>query len=184
MPPDEATCVRRLLNSIQCNDSTVISAKTTVLADPGKRGDFELAADFLLLAAPANKVNTSKGHRISALKRKRNGKPGSTGVEDRYYKRHEYVKLSTEQKKELREMRKKKSDDKPDDSKNNMLKSACISALEKQLEEKSNELEQQIAAVRSLQTQQQQQQQQQLPPPPSNQSPLQPPTALNQRGPP
>ena len=65
--PNETTRVQRLLRSIQCKDGTILSAKTTILADPIKKNDFEQAADFLLLVAPAS-VGRSKDYNISALK--------------------------------------------------------------------------------------------------------------------
>ena len=171
VPPDENTRVRRLLNSIQCNDSAVISAKTAILADPVKRGDFEQASDFLLLAAPSGKVDGGSNHRISALKRKKAGKGASDEVEDRYYKRHEYVKLSSEQKLALKKMRKgkKKDDQKNDDDKHR------IAALEKQLEEQAKDFERKIAALKTEPGSDD------LPPAPQG-NPLEPPQALNQRG--
>ena len=143
VPPDEATRVRRLLNSIQCNDPAVVSAKTTILADAAKRNDFELASDFLLLAAPTQKASGGQGQRVAAVKRG-SGKydVGATGVENRYYKRHEYVKLKDDQKKELKEMRSGHKKSKTSSKKR-------IAALELKLEENNKMWEQRIAALTS-----------------------------------
>ena len=93
-PPREHTRVRRLLASIQSNEATIVSAKTTILADMNKRDDFELASDFLLLAAPSEPINNGRQHRISSVKWGRggggkysgSGDKGKSGVEDQYYK--------------------------------------------------------------------------------------------------
>ena len=59
VPPNEASRVRYLLGSIQTNDATILSAKTTILADAIKKNDFEEAADFLMITAPDPKANAS-----------------------------------------------------------------------------------------------------------------------------
>lgn len=55
--PDEHTRVSRLLASIQASHiSEIAAAKTTIEATPAKRGNFELAADFLILMCPKQKT--------------------------------------------------------------------------------------------------------------------------------
>ena len=67
-PPNEYTRVQRLIKSIESTDIRIVSAITTILGDTVKRGKFEQAADFLLLAAPMRKNDTSDNeHRISAV---------------------------------------------------------------------------------------------------------------------
>ena len=112
--PNETTRVQRLLRSIQCKDGTILLAKTTILADPLKKNDFEQAADFLLLVAPTS-VDQDRSHNISALKRKLDGyerKPsrrynkGPSGNEVRYYSQSEWWKLSQEERNEVTAKRK------------------------------------------------------------------------------
>ena len=57
-PPNEYTRVQRLIKSIESTDIRIVSALTTILGDTVKRGNFEQAADFLLLAAPMRKNDT------------------------------------------------------------------------------------------------------------------------------
>ena len=65
---------------------------------------FESASDFLLIAAPAHKNQGLSNNRISSLSSKRGKvKVGTnTGVEVRYHERHEWNKLSEEEKNEVR----------------------------------------------------------------------------------
>ena len=175
VPPDETTRVRRLLNSIQCSDSTIISAKTTILADPAKRGDFEQASDFLLLAAPAPKQSNNQ-QRVSALKRKQQHDVGETGVENRYYTTSAYKQLTSEQKVELKKMRKANGGKKQKPKQR-------IAALEKKLEEQKQAYEQRISALTSNSGNDQSNgSNAPLPPAPEQRNPLQPPEQLNQRG--
>ena len=67
-PPNEYTRVQCLIKSIELTDIRIVSAITTILGDTVKRRNFEQAADFLLLAAPMRKNDTSDNeHRISAV---------------------------------------------------------------------------------------------------------------------
>ena len=50
--PDARTRVTRLLDSIQTSYIPLQTAKVTIENDVPKRGNFELAADFLCLFAP------------------------------------------------------------------------------------------------------------------------------------
>ena len=64
---NERTRVTRLLRSIQAGHiASVAAAKTTIEATPAKRCDFEEAADFLILNAPANRAMNQE-HRIAAF---------------------------------------------------------------------------------------------------------------------
>ena len=99
-PPNEMSRVRYLLNSIQTSDATFCAAKTTIMADPVKKNDFEMAADFILITAPQPKPYTDKSHNVSALGTgKRNTKKGKirtgpkTGVELRFYQKKEWNNL-------------------------------------------------------------------------------------------
>ena len=94
------------------------------MGDTVKRGNFEQAADFLLLAALMRKIDTSDNeHHISAVNDegsddnkqasgyngfKRVDK-GSSGVELRYHAFKEYKKLPEDQREELRLWRSKRS---------------------------------------------------------------------------
>ena len=173
-PPNDSTRVRRLLNSIQCNDQSIVSAKTTVLADATKMNNFEEACDFLLLTAPSSKATGNNSHRISALKNKRrsNREVGSTGVENRYYKSKEFAALRDDQKTELREMRKKSG-------KGGNAKKVKVSALQKELAEQKELFEQKIAALTTkLESNGGEVP---LPPATTNRDPLLPPSELYQR---
>ena len=176
-PPNEASRVRYLLSSIQSTDPTICSGKTTFQADAGKKGDFELAADFLLTICPAPKPQSQGNHRIAAVKTKaKKGKIRTgpkTGVEVRFYRKDEWRKLSRDEQREVREIRqqelkdnKRKADDNDDD--NGPTK---IAALETLIKEQS----QQIAALRSCSDQKPE-----LPPKPKG-NPLKPPTGFTQR---
>ena len=57
--PNEYTRVQNLLKSIKSTDIRIVSAITKILGDTVKRGNFEQAADFLLIAAPIRKNDTS-----------------------------------------------------------------------------------------------------------------------------
>ena len=139
--PNEHTRVSRLLKSITSKDPAIVSSIIHINGDIDKRNDFEEAADFLLLNAPAAK-ELETTYRISALGLKLSGDGdkkniGKTGVELRYYKRDEYNKLSNEQKKELQLWRKDKKtkDGNNSDSKGTKNNKSRISALETQIAE-------------------------------------------------
>ena len=194
-PPNEKTRVSRLLKSITCNDTAVISAITTVRADPTKEDDFEEAADFLLKCAPEKKQQRHV-HQISALSHNnhnnnnndsgnRNGKVqvGQTGVEFRYYKKRDFDNLNQDQKTELMSQRQGKRG--PNYNKN---KKRREEGKEKRriMAVKFAELEQQVAlSHQTIAAMQQQphggiQQQAPLPPvPPTN--PILPPIGFAQR---
>ena len=116
-PPNEYTQLQRLIKSIESTDIRIVLAITTILGDTVKRGNFEQAADFILLAAPMRKNDTSDNeHRISAVNdegsddnnKSNNYKvfkrvyKGSSGVELRYHAFKEYKKLTEYQREELR----------------------------------------------------------------------------------
>ena len=99
-PPNEYTRVQRLIRSIESTDIRIVSALTTILGDTVKMGNFEQAADFLLLTDPMRKNDTPDNkHRISAVngegsddnnkannyKKFKRVDKGSSGVELRYH---------------------------------------------------------------------------------------------------
>ena len=57
-PPNEYTQVQCLIKSIESTDIRIVSDLTTILGDTVKRGNFEQATDFVLLAAPMSKNDT------------------------------------------------------------------------------------------------------------------------------
>jgi len=65
-PHNETSRVRYLLQSIETSDPTICAAKTTIKADANMKNDFELAADFLIVTAPATKINNSQNHNVSS----------------------------------------------------------------------------------------------------------------------
>ena len=122
-PPNEYTRVQRLIKSIESTDIRIVSVITTILGDTVKRGNFEQAAKFLLLAAPMCKNDKSDNeHFISAVnyegsddnkqasgyKGFKRVDKGSSGVELRYHSFKEYKKLPEDQREELRLWRSKK----------------------------------------------------------------------------
>ena len=171
--PNKFTRVQRLLRSIQCKDGTILSAKTTILADSVKKGDFEKAADFLLLVAPAS-VGRNRDHNISALKHrleKYEGKQGDGGQgggpKVRYYSKQEWWKLSQEERNEI--MAKRKLTSKKKKKANKGEQDSEIAALEQALEEQK----QIIASMSSKK---------ETPlSPKANKDPLKPPTGFAQR---
>ena len=67
-PPNAYTRVQRLLKPIKYTDIRIVSAISNILGDAIKRGNFEQVAEFLLLAAPVRKNDTSDNeHCISAV---------------------------------------------------------------------------------------------------------------------
>ena len=115
--PNEHTRVGRLMRSITTTEPATVSAKTLIHGDLEKRNSFEAAADFLLLTCPEKNTFTHMSEqRVSAATTNTNNsndykyrppfkKGPRTGVELRYYKKHQYKKLTNEQKKELAELR-------------------------------------------------------------------------------
>ena len=67
-PPNEYTRVQRQIKSIESTDIRILSDTTTILGDNTKKGNFEQAAEFLLLAASIRINDMSNNeHHISAL---------------------------------------------------------------------------------------------------------------------
>jgi hypothetical protein len=122
--PNEHSRVGFLLDAIQNSDAGLQAAIASVRTDngpTGKRNDFEATATHLLPYDPVAKKRLSGNKRGAGMISEvvgmtddaqisgtTGGKPaiGKTGVHLRYYKKHEYDKLSKEQKDELREWRK------------------------------------------------------------------------------
>jgi hypothetical protein len=110
--PNERTRVSRLLRSIQAGHlASIAAAKTTIEATPAKRDDFEEAADFLILNAPAIK-NSGSTQRISGLYQEGDEEDLShVKVDDRFYTPKEYKDLSQDQKHKLKLLREKRGND-------------------------------------------------------------------------
>ncbi len=169
----------RLLRSIQCKDGAILSAKTTILADPVKRDDFEQAADFLLLVAPAN-VPRQRNHNISAIKnnKRKTGEKDKDGASVRYYSKKEWWALSAEQREEIMAQREAKKSKKGEKNGGKGKISAIeqrIAALESQLEEKKQ-------TIAALQSDSSTSSNNATLPPRATNNPLQPPAGFTQRG--
>ena len=170
--PNDHTRVSRLLKSITSKDGAILAAITHIQGTPLMRDNFEQAADFLLLTAPAPK-EIMKRYRISALassnddegedaphngsgKNKKNGGIGKSGVELRYHTRKEYGKLNGRQRSELHEWRKSnKSGSNIAKKKEEDANLARISSLETQLKDlldANNEMKSKISALTSNQS--------------------------------
>lgn len=168
--PNESTRVQRLLRSIQCKDGTILSAKTTIMADAVKKGDFEQAADFLLLVAPAS-ISRGKEHNISALKRKldqlskQGGGKGGGDKKVRYYSKAEWWKLSQEDRNEITAKRKLVNKGKGSAG----AQDTKIAALEQALEEQKQIIASMVSKPEPPL------------PPKGRKDPLQPPTGFTQR---
>ena len=172
--PNETSRVRYLLTSIQTSDPTICAGKTTIQADPEKRDNFEEAADFLMTICPPPKPTTHPIQRVSAIRTSKRGKVRigpKTGVEVRFYKKHEWEKLTREQQREVRDLRrqqlKRKADE--DGDKRDTVK---ISTLEAKIEEQ----EKVIASLKSNDENTSKL------PPRARPNPLKPPLGFTQRG--
>ena len=140
--PNDHTRVSRLIKSITSKDGAILASITHIQGTAIMRGDFESAADFLLLNAPTPK-EMERSYRISVVGLannddskpsgggKKNAGVGKSGVKLRYHSKIEYNKLNNAQKKELYEWRANKSNNGNNDDK---YKSR-ISSLETQLKE-------------------------------------------------
>lgn len=175
VPPNETSRVCYLLTSIQTSNPTLCSAKTTIQADPTKKDDFETASDFIMTVAPAPRPQQGRNQRIAALKTSQNrrGKVKTgpkTGVEVRFYRRHEWSKLSREEQDEVRELRQEELKQQGTKRKASETESTKIAALETQLKEQAVK----IAALTSTK-------EVELPPKPKG-NPLKPPPGFTQRG--
>ena len=102
------------MKSITTYDQQFIAVTTTILANNAKRDDFELASDFLLLAAAQKQCGGNEQQRVSAiyqgqqqdkLKQKDKFQVGKTGVEFCYYQKMEFDQITQEQKEKLRQHR-------------------------------------------------------------------------------
>ena len=102
--PNERTRVTRLLKSVQAGHiASIAAAKTTIEATPHMRDDFENAADFLILNAPAPKA-MQHDYRVSAVVGD-DDDDKSGEVEDRFYTDAEYQTLNGKQRYNLRMLR-------------------------------------------------------------------------------
>ena len=144
--PNERTRVTRLLRSIQANHiASIAAAKTTIEATPAKRDDFEAAADFLILNAPANKVMQQE-QRIAALETNLNDKDAK--VEDRFYTSAEYSKLTSNQKFKLKLLREQRGEEASKTGKRQKRNESKKKKFKK-LRTENEELKQRISALES-----------------------------------
>ena len=157
--PNERTRVTRLLRSIHSNHmASVAAAKTTIEATPAKRDDFEEAADFLILNAPANRT-TQNEQRISMVDQEYNSETKTLDslkhakVEDRFYTQTEYKTLSSDQKCKLKLLREKRdgkgSKNKRSRGKDNSSTRNSSSKKFKKLQGENKSLKQRISALES-----------------------------------
>ena len=120
-PLNETLRVRYLLTSIESPDPVLVACKTMIRNDPIKNHDFKKAADFLMRNCPEAKSDNNICQIVSIVKSEskqnnnkgQKGKTGKvnvgprTGVEIRYYKRDEWLRLPREQQEECVEIREK-----------------------------------------------------------------------------
>ena len=110
MPEERKDC-ERFIDSIHCNDPTLLAALANVRKDDGPEGmmnNFERILAYLIPCCPVakNRNNSSSNNiqaQVSGFELKK-GK-GKTGVEFRFYSDKEYQQLTPAQKKELKEHR-------------------------------------------------------------------------------
>ena len=158
-PPNETSRVRYLLTSIDSPDPALVSCKTNIRGCSVKNHDFEKAADFILINCPETKSDGNFRQNISGVKsepkyfnKKQNSKTGKvnigpkTGVEIRYYKRDEWLKLPKEQQEECIDIRRKRVSH--DKGKMERSSRKRVSALETQLSEVSEHL---ISVMKTIQ---------------------------------
>ena len=109
--PEERKFCERFIDSIHCNDPTLLAALANVRKDDGPDGmmnNFEKMLAYLIPCCPVARSRKSSSSnnmqvQISSFEMKK-GK-GSTGVEFRFYSDKEYQQLSPAQRKELKEHR-------------------------------------------------------------------------------
>ena len=138
--------------------ASVAAAKTTIEATPAKRDDFEEAADFLILNAPANRT-TQNEQRISMVDQEYNSEIKTLDslkhakVEDRFYTQTEYKTLSSDQKCKLKLLREKRdgkgSKNKRSRSKDNSSTRNSSAKKFKKLQGENKSLKQRISALES-----------------------------------
>jgi len=140
--PNQFTRVGYLLDGIQCSDAGLQAAMAFVRNDDrapnGKMHNFEATAAYLLPYDPVMKKRATQGTKrgignisdvsagkeadISSATGSKKPAVGKTGVEFRFYKGPEYVKLTDEQKAELREYRAQRDSTSGKGSKNDRSK--------------------------------------------------------------
>jgi len=103
---DTRSKIRHMMNGIKTNSLEVV--KTQILADTNLRGDFNacvnLFTDFIKQKDVASGNKTDREATISAVKvgNEKSGGEADMSVEDRYYTRQEYMRLSNAKKNGLR----------------------------------------------------------------------------------
>ena len=156
--PNEHTRVSRLLRSVQAGHiAAIAAAKTTIEAYPTKRDDFEEAADFLILNAPAGRA-INQTLRISALE-SNSGNNDKTlddynhvSIDDRFYTKEEYGQLTNDQKHKLKLLRDSRTSN-ANNNRGNKRKQRNNNKKKKfkKLKTENNDLRQRIAALESSQ---------------------------------
>ena len=109
--PEERKFCERFIDSIYCNDPTLLAALANVRKDDGPEGmmnNFEKMLAYLIPCCPVaknrkNSPNNNIQAQVSAFELKK-GK-GKTGVDFRFYSDKEYQELTPAQRKELKEHR-------------------------------------------------------------------------------
>lgn len=109
---EERERVNGLLDGIISSDPGLQAAMASIRADTredgtGKQDNFEEAAAYIIPFDPVSKKRGVKRqqYEIGAVKADLSSSKGTTGVELRFYKANEYKCLTSEQKKELKELR-------------------------------------------------------------------------------
>ena len=112
---DGRSAVRYLLDGIK--DDSLDATKNTIFASQDLRGDFDQCVALFQDFITSRKANDKTSLNISETNSEKNqngkrfqgghkaGKKGPSGVEYRYYKTAEYLKLSPDQKEDLRQWR-------------------------------------------------------------------------------
>jgi hypothetical protein len=127
--PNEHSRVGFLLDAIECSDAGLQAAMASVKTDSGANGmrnDFEAAVSHILPYDPVAKkravgkrpsalisdvhVHNDGNANVASATTNNKASIGRTGVHLRYHKSKEYLKLTKEQKDELREWRTSKED--------------------------------------------------------------------------
>ena len=105
--PNELTRVRKFIRSIECSDPKLLAAIAQVETDKSMQSNFEDMASFILPSDPVanNKASTSSkgGGLMSDTNANVSGVGGrdKTGLDLRFYKRKEFMKLSKTEKDSL-----------------------------------------------------------------------------------
>lgn len=155
--PNGHTQVSCLIKSITSKDGAMLASITHIQGTATMRGDFESAADFLLLNALTPK-EIERSYWVSAIaleadagKMKKNSGIGQAGVELRYHSKSEYAKLSGPQRKELHEWRTNKKKDNDLDKNQYTSRISSLESQLKELMEVNKDMQTKISAISTKQ---------------------------------